>query len=649
MRELGREHQTLLRGTAGALVHADQAAGLCPVCDGPMHVQKTFEHGGATLEHGTFRVRETVHVCAAGCTRPARPEAADVDVPQVAVIRRQPELAALLLPRSTVGYDVLCFVGRQRLVEYQQREVIQDLLRQDYGLELSTGEISDLCRRFVVYLQALHDVRSGALRAALEQDGGWPLHIDATGENGQGTLFCAYAGWRGWALGAWKIPTERADVILPKLQALVARFGPPCAVMRDLGKAVTEAARDLVAGLGLPIPVLGCHQHFLADVGKDLQRASHDELRDLFRRFKLLPRLRALSRDLGRSVGTEIGIARQAVTDWLGGKDERFLLPGGNAGRAVVRAVAQWVLDYAHDGTDAGFPFDRPYLDLYRRCRHAGRAVESLLWKPPEDTRVHGMLERLFRVLEPACKDLPFETPARVLEQRARLFEELREALRLVPKPARPSAQSKPSEPQKAQELRDIQKALAELEASLQARRPRRGPAQDQRRAIDLVIAHLERHGPSLSGHVIELPDSAGGGIRTVERTNVRLEQLWHEMKHGERQRSGRKVLSQDFEHLPAQAVLARNLTRPDYVAILCEGGTLDDLPRAFASLDAADRSCSLFARATASAARAGATEISSSSLEKADRDLVRTHAMKSRLDSEVRSRRPHWHKEEVA
>lgn len=623
-----------------------------------MHVQKTVERAGSTLAHGAFRVRETVHVCAAGCTRPTRPATAElkVEVSQVAVIRRQPELAELLLPRSTVGYDVLCFVGRQRLVEYQQREVIQDKLRQDYGLELSTGEISDLCRRFVVYHQALHDARTPALRAALEEDGGWPLHIDATGENGQGTLFCAYAGWRGWALGAWKIPTERADVILPKLQALVARFGPPCAVMRDLGKAVTEAARDLVTGLARPIPVLGCHQHFLADVGKDLQRASHDELRELFRRFKVLPRVRALSRDLGRSLGTEVGAARKAVTDWLAGDDERFQLPEGDAGRAVVRAVAQWVLDYANDGTDAGFPFDRPYLDLFRRCRHAGRAVESLLWKPCEDGRVHQMLERLFRVLEPACKELPFQGPARVLEQRARLFEELRGALRLVPKPSRLAAKSAPSEPHKAQELRDIQQALAELEASLRDRRPARGPAQDQRRAIDLVLAHLERHGPSLFGHVIALPESAGGGVRTVARTNVLLEHLWHEMKHGERQRSGRKVLSQDFEHLPPQAVLARNLTRPDYVKILCDGGTLDDLPRAFAALDAADRSTSLSARAAA-AVRAGATEISSSSLEKADRDLVRTADMKGRLDAEARSRRPHWHeappsaqpKEEVA
>ncbi len=31
------------------------------------------------------------------------------------------------------------------------------------------------------YLEALHLARATALRAALERDGGWPLHIDTTG------------------------------------------------------------------------------------------------------------------------------------------------------------------------------------------------------------------------------------------------------------------------------------------------------------------------------------------------------------------------------------------------------------------------------------------------------------------------------------
>jgi hypothetical protein len=35
-----------------------------------MHVQKTALHGGRTLAHGTFQVNETIHICAAGCTKP---------------------------------------------------------------------------------------------------------------------------------------------------------------------------------------------------------------------------------------------------------------------------------------------------------------------------------------------------------------------------------------------------------------------------------------------------------------------------------------------------------------------------------------------------------------------------------------------------
>jgi hypothetical protein len=600
-----------------------------------MHVQKTVLHGGVTLAHGSFQVRETVHVCAGGCKKPG-PDGK----PARALIQRQPEVASLLLPRSTVGYDVMTFVGVERFVHFRQREEIVTALEERYGLTLSSGEVSDLCRRFLVYLDALHRARAGAIRQALEKDGGWPLHIDATGEGGRGTLFSAYAGWRDWVLGAWKISTERADAMLPKLRAVVALFGEPCAVMRDFGKAVTEAARDLVAGFSRPIPVLGCHLHFLKDIGKDLLCAAHDELRALFRRFAVQPRLRAFARDLGRGLGTGVAQARRDVADWLAGEDDGYRPPEGTAGLAVVRAMAQWVLDYPHDGSDEGFPFDRPFLDLYRRCLRALRAIESLLRKPCADARVRRALERLHGTLAVVRSEPPFHRPAQSLERRARLHDELREALRLRPKPKQATSLAAPANvSDQMLEIRDIEKAVDELTRSLRERRPERGPAQDEREAIDLVLKHLERHGPSLWGHAISLSPAAGGGVRLVERTNVLLESFWHEVKHGERRRSGRKVLSQDFEQLPAEAVLARNLTRPDYVAIVC--GTLDDLPRAFAELDASERSLSLPARLRPAASRAADGEIISASLPKADRALVRSPAMRQRIDAEARSRAP--------
>ena len=263
-----------------------------------MKVEKTVRHRGMTLAHGCFHVCEVVHVCARDC----RPDGRRVR-------RRQAGLADILMPRSSVGYDVMTFVGLERFVHHRQREEIRAALRERYDIVLSSGEVSTLGRRFLVYLEALHVRHAADLRAALTADGGWPLHVDATGEDGRGTLLCVYTSWRRWVLGAWKIPTERADAILPRLRAVEARFGAPCALMRDLGKAVIEAARDFVGTRR--IPLLGCHLHFLKDVGKDLLADAHDELRALFRRFEVTGKLRALARDLGRGLGADLESARE--------------------------------------------------------------------------------------------------------------------------------------------------------------------------------------------------------------------------------------------------------------------------------------------------------------------------------------------------
>jgi hypothetical protein len=586
-----------------------------------MHVEKTFRHNGITLAHGSFEVRETVHVCAAGCRKDGR-----------RVRRRQEALARILLPRSRAGYDVMVFIGLERFVHHRQREEIRAALQTRYAIALSTGEISELARRFLVYLEALHRAHAPELRAALEADGGWPMHLDATGEDGRGTLLVVYAGWRRWVLGAWKIPTERADAILPRLRTVVECFGAPCAVMRDLGRAVTEAARDLVASLSRTIPVLACHLHFLKDVGKDLLGSAHDELRALFRRLEVTGHLRALARDVGRSLGSDLEPARLAVAEWLGESTDRTGLPQGHGGSGVVRALAQWVLDYPHDGHGDGFPFDMPWLDLYRRCCRACRVVEAFLRIPGNDPKVHKILVRFNGILDPVRSGLLFHRSAAVLEARGRLFAELRDALRLKCKPPPlPGAETEET-------LRNVKTALDDWTRSLRERRPGRGPAQDMRQAIDLILAHLERHGTTLWGHAIARPPSAGGGVRLVDRTNNLLEGFFHEMKHGERRRSGRKILTQDFERLPAAAALAFNLTRPDYVAILC--GSIEQLPRAFAQLDAGNREKSLPARALPSSP--DEHDVVSSSMPIEDRHIVRTDAMNDRLLTAARSRAPH-------
>ncbi|MFQ5409492.1 MAG: hypothetical protein ACE5FI_13855 [Anaerolineales bacterium] len=596
-----------------------------------MRVQKTHPHGGHTIMHGAFEVNETVHVCKTGCRHPSGHHAT----------RRAASVTELLLPRTTVGYDVMVFVGTQRFVEHRQREEIRTALNVEHGVSLSSGTISELAARFPVYLRRLHEAHRSELRAALERDGGWPLHIDASGEQGRGVVLVARTGWRGWVLDAWKIESERADVIRPHLRSVVDAFGAPCAIMRDLGRAMIPACNDLVAELELAIPILGCHLHFLADVGTDLLDPSHAKLRALFRNAKVRPALRALARDLGRKLGAGVAAARDDFETWQ--SETSYTLRAGDAGIATVRGMAQWVLDYTADATYQSFPFDRPYLDFYDRCVKARRATDAFLRTPPQDRHVRRPLERLCRILDPVTADVPFVRVADTLRRRAALFDELRDALRLVPRTGgrnqAPSAHAIPMDDAIA-ELQDIQAQVEQFTASIRQRRPARGPAKDTREAIDVVVKHLEVHGDSLWGHVISLPDDVGGGIRLVDRTNNSLEGFFRRIKQGERRRSGRKSLAHDFESLPAEAALVHNLACPDYVDIVC--GSLDRLPRAFADVDATERRTALATPPfDAEESAAPVVEIVTTSLPAPDRRLIRTNGMQQRMDVAARSRAP--------
>lgn len=606
---------------SGVVVTAKGQPGSCEICQGPMHIQKTFLHEGRTIAHGTFDVHETIWVCAARCRYPSGK----------LVTRRANSVLQSIMPNSITGYDLMVSVGLKRYLHYRQREEIRAELLEKHGIEISSGEVSLLAWRFLDYLSRLHYARADQLKAALENDGGWPMHVDATGENGRGTLLVVMAGWRKWVLGSWKIATERSELILPCLQDIVRRFGIPCAAMRDLGRAVTPAIDALVLELNIDIPILACHQHFLTDIGKDLLETTHSELRGLFRRIKVLPKLRGLVRDLGRQIGEQIDEARKAVQAWQSMVETNYRLPEGRKGLAIVRVIAQWTLDYKDDSTGLDFPFDRPYLDLYNRCKIALRAIEAFLYVPPDDRQVVGAIKRLHRILFSVSNEVPFLQVVRRLRRRAALFDELRDKLRLA---------SNLPENESEDDLNAMQKDFKKWITSIEKRRPKRGPSEDTRDAIDTILKHVDTHGNNLWGHIILLPEYAGSGIRLVVRTNELLENLFKEVKHSERRRSGRKNLTQDLEHLPASALLTYNLKDADYVSIVC--GSLDKLAEAFAQLDQEEqRSQQKGLISTEPEALERVLQLSTSSLSTADKRIVRTDGMNRRIKKAAKSRAP--------
>jgi hypothetical protein len=261
------------------------------------------------------------------------------------------------------------------------------------------------------------------------------------------------------------------------------------------------------------------------------------------------------------------------------------------------------------------------------------RATNAFLRTPPDDTKVKSALERLHRYLAPVDCEVPFRQTTERLRRRAALFDELRGVLRLA---------AKPQKDETAQDLHRMQERLDELVASLKKRRPERGPAKDIREAIDIILKHIDTHGANLWGHVIHLPESVGGGIRLVVRTNFPAENFFGDFKHDERRRSGRKNLTQDLEQLPAEATLVYNLEHEDYVTIVC--GSLDRLAEAFAQLDIELHEKRLKGLPVDDQQQDLGTklQLTSASLSTEDRRVIRNEEMDRRVAAAARSRAPH-------
>ena len=516
----------------------------CPGCGQEASVYKSRTRTVITLAQGQFEAREILERCEGGAGCP--PVGSD-------------ELRRLVPPRQRYGYDLIVHVGLARHLGGRQREEIRAELLALHDIDLSDGTVSNLCDRFLVRLEQLHLHRAPALRAAME--GGYPLHLDATCEHGRGGLFVALNGWRGWVLGAARIPTEHQDHLRPLVDQVVTLFGDPLAVVRDMGEGIGAAVESLRQR---GVPDLVCHYHFLAAVGKKLIEQPYGLLRDALRRTAVRSELYAMLRDLRRHRQDD-------------GEQRAF---GAGPIREDLLALVLWLLE--GDGhKDAPFPFSMPHLSFVRRCDRAGEQAD--LWVPsPRTAPERRALQHLRSLLARLPKERGVAVATERLDEGWQAFCELRDILRLT-NAELPRADVRAEQPHlpSLELLR-----LAEMERDLLGYRQeldKRVAAAGKSSVHAVVLRYLQRHGGRLFGHPARR-DEDGRVLAVVARTNNALEHLFGSHKQDLRRRLGRAHLARDLQQQPAQAALVRNLRYPDYVRVLC--GSLDALPDAFAELD---------------------------------------------------------------
>jgi len=363
-----------------------------------------------TLDAGSCEVRETVGYCLL-----------------CGVNYGSEELQRLKPPKGSFGYEVLAYVGLAMFRRYRNAAEVREELRRRQ-VRISESEILYLAKKFIVYLSLLHRESAGRLREVVDRNGGYILHLDATCEGGSPHVMSGMDGITEIVLENEKMASEKAETIVPLLRRIESRYGVPIALVHDMGKGIARAVSKVFPG----VPDLICHYHFLADVGKDLFGDENDTVRKRLSRHGVQGKLHKRLRELQGLVDGNRGVVESLLTAVSQGQ---FSRPTAAAIPAVVcYTLVQWALAGKKEGDGYGFPFDRPYLQFYRRLEVLRSGLKRLrrMSEAVEKKHLRVYLTVLRDLLE-TLDDGVLRKAAVEMQRRTAVFDKLREAMRIAP------------------------------------------------------------------------------------------------------------------------------------------------------------------------------------------------------------------------
>ena len=454
------------------------------------------------------------------------------------------------------AYDLVVRIGIAHYLECRQYLEIKEELVTRHALEVPVRTVSHLARKFVAYVQAVHEESVPLLKRDMIRRGGYILHVDGTCEEGSGVLLVSMDSLSGQILDSKKIASENAREVREALVEVRGSFDVPLDIVTDMRQTSLTAVAEVFPGT----PHFICHFHFAADVGKDILSAGVDQLRRLFRKTKVRPKLGAVARSL-RAFAVEPGGAHvlNTVLDGLAPESPEITLTE-EEGLGVAHGLVSWILAYGRAGEGYGFPFDLPYLELYERVVAVREVLAAIHTGLPKKTeRVVDEFRKVRRILETITAGEHAHEFGRIVKELRRgrsVFERLREGLRICPKGGKRRRNDEGAQATLSSERHCA--ILTSLRNRLDWRAKR---DQGAARACRIVIEHLDKYWPHLFGHkVAEEPHEI-----VAARTNNIQEQQFRRVKRGCRRLHGRGRLTRDVDEMPAGTVLLENLKNREY------------------------------------------------------------------------------------
>jgi hypothetical protein len=506
----------------------------CTICGEELNVQKTRKKKVVTIEIGSFQAKETLLIC-----------------PHDGEVYASQELRGLSPARCTFGFNVLVYVGKAVFMRNRNvKEIVMELWEKN--VSISEREIGYLGRKFIIYLALAHRESRKRLNEAMKRRGGYILHIDGTCEGDSPMLFTGMDELTGVVLESIKIPSEHADSLTPFLTEIRERYGIPLGLVHDMGRGILAAVASVFPGVADFI----CHFHFLRDIGKDLMEKDYQDIRKGLKKH----RVRALLRQKMKVGGKVSGDDAKKLGLLMDGRGPGAP-PSGCIPDEACRALIHWVLDYPVQMEGYGFPFDRPHLALYQRVKTAFDLLKAVALS--DKTRGVKTFHCLYRFLAAVVKDEELKEAVRSMEEKAEVFDALRQTLCIVLPEGGHGLNDEGSEPG----IKTIEQKVKEFRKWVVEEK-----GLTRNKSYEKMVRQIDKYWDKLFADPIPVETPEGPKLIQPQRTNNILERFFRGIKRGNRQREGTSSLTKTLRTILAETPLVKNLDHEEYVKIILDG-----------------------------------------------------------------------------
>jgi len=514
-------------------------------CKKRLKILKTHTKTAATLEIGLVRVHETIKQCDS-CYE----------------IYRSDEPRKLVPHGCRSGFNVLVDVGMALFVECKNEKQIQAELK-SLNVPISIRQVGYLAKKFIVYLALAHKESRGKIKDLLLSRGGYILHLDGTCDGDSPHLMSALDEIAQIVLDNIKIPSEKADKIIPFLRRIKQSYGIPVALVHDMGAGILSAVKEVFPGVADYV----CHYHFLRDIGNDLFGIEYARIRSGLKKYSIRPSLRKIVRALEEGIETHPELAN-SLDCYL--KDEAKtadVLPS-----VLAYILSNWILDANSELNGYGFPFDRCHLIFYKRLKTARSIVENLSAKKKKDRYII----KLNRVIGRAINDSNLKTIVSRMEEKAQIFDQLRDAMRIAVSDGKKGL----NDDGENVDIKTIRRAVTIFRNSDKIK-----AAVENNVDYKKMVKQIDKYWEKLFADPIMVTTANGERVLVQpQRTNNILERFFRDLKRMYRSKAGTQSLNKVIKAMLADTPLVKNLSNPEYLKIILNGHKT--LENRFAEID---------------------------------------------------------------